>query len=62
VGIPPERIEQIFEPFYTTKKAGEGTGLGLFIVRKIVEVMNGRISVASKVGEGTTFTILLPQP
>jgi signal transduction histidine kinase len=61
-GIPPERIERIFEPFYTTKKAGEGTGLGLFIVRKIVELMNGRISVTSTVGEGTTFTILLPQP
>jgi two-component system NtrC family sensor kinase len=61
-GIPPERIERIFEPFYTTKKGGEGTGLGLYIVRKIVEVMNGRISVTSTVGEGTTFTILLPQP
>lgn len=61
-GIPPERIERIFDAFYTTKKAGEGTGLGLFIVGKMVELMCGRIEVASKVGEGTTFTIELPLP
>jgi two-component system NtrC family sensor kinase len=61
-GIPPERIERIFDAFYTTKKAGEGTGLGLFIVGKMVELMCGRIEVASKVGEGTTFTIELPIP
>jgi signal transduction histidine kinase len=61
-GIPSDRMERIFEPFFTTKKAGEGTGLGLYIVRKIVELMNGRISVTSTVGEGTTFTIVLPQP
>lgn len=61
-GIPPERLERIFEPFYTTKKSGEGTGLGLFIVGKMVELMHGRIEVTSKVGEGTSFTIVLPQP
>jgi two-component system NtrC family sensor kinase len=61
-GIPPEQIERIFEPFYTTKKTGEGTGLGLYIVRKTVELMQGRIEVSSRVGEGTTFTILLPRP
>ena len=61
-GISPERIDRIFEPFYTTKKTGEGTGLGLYIVRKMVELMHGLIKVTSKVGEGTTFTILLPQP
>jgi signal transduction histidine kinase len=60
-GIPPERIDRIFEPFYTTRKAGEGTGLGLYIVGKIVEVMAGRIEVSSRVGEGTTFAITLPQ-
>jgi signal transduction histidine kinase len=59
-GIPPERIERIFDPFYTTKKDGEGTGLGLFIVGKMIELMCGRIEVTSKVGEGTTFTIELP--
>ncbi len=60
-GIPLEQIERIFEPFYTTKKTGEGTGLGLYIVRKMVELMQGRIDVSSMVGEGTTFTILLPR-
>ena len=61
-GIPPERIDLIFDPFYTTKKEGEGTGLGLFIVGKMVELMRGRIDVTSKVGEGTTFSIELPIP
>ena len=59
-GIPPERIEQIFDAFYTTKKAGDGTGLGLFIVREMIQLMHGRIEVASREGEGTTFTIMLP--
>lgn len=61
-GIPPERAERIFDPFFTTKKSGEGTGLGLYIVGKIVELMRGRIEVSSRVGEGTTFTVILPQP
>jgi two-component system NtrC family sensor kinase len=61
-GIPPERLERIFDPFYTTKKEGEGTGLGLYIVSKMVELMAGSIDVTSMVGEGTTFTLLLPQP
>ena len=61
-GIPPERLERIFDPFFTTKKSGEGTGLGLYIVGKMVELMHGRIEVTSKVGDGTTFTIVLPQP
>ncbi len=61
-GIPPERLERIFEPFFTTKKTGEGTGLGLYIVGKMVDLMHGRIEVASRVGEGTTFTVVLPQP
>ena len=56
-GIPEEQIELIFEPFFTTKKDGEGTGLGLFIVRKMVELMGGRISVASAAGAGTCFTL-----
>ncbi|HEY6873235.1 MAG TPA: ATP-binding protein [Geobacteraceae bacterium] len=61
-GIPPERLERIFDPFFTTKKSGEGTGLGLFVVGKMVELMHGSIEVASRVGEGTTFTVVLPQP
>lgn len=59
-GIPAEAVEKIFEPFYTTKKPGEGTGLGLFITRKIVELYGGTIKVRSMPGQGTTFFIRLP--
>ena len=59
-GIPPELRERIFDPFFTTKPAGEGTGLGLEIVRKIVEKHGGRIAIESEVGRGSTFTISLP--
>ncbi|MBD1400670.1 ATP-binding protein [Pelovirga terrestris] len=59
-GIPAEKIEKIFEPFYTTKEIGVGTGLGLSIVYEIVTRHKGRIDVASKVGVGTTFTLILP--
>jgi len=57
-GIVPEDISKVFEPYYSTKETG--TGLGLAIVRKAVEDHQGTISVKSKVGEGTTFTITLP--
>ena len=57
-GIAPEDISKVFEPYYSTKETG--TGLGLAIVRKAVEDHQGTISVKSKVGEGTTFTITLP--
>ncbi|NQU94843.1 MAG: GAF domain-containing protein [Candidatus Omnitrophica bacterium] len=59
-GIPENKLEQIFNPFYTTKDPGKGTGLGLFIVRQVVERNHGKISVKSKVGEGTTFTLEFP--
>jgi len=59
-GIPAETVEHIFMPFYTTKAPGEGTGLGLFITRKIVELYNGTISVKSTPGQGTSFHISLP--
>lgn len=59
-GIPEEKIDQIFNPFYTTKEPGKGTGLGLFIVRQVVERNKGRISVRSKVEEGTTFILEFP--
>lgn len=62
VGIAAEKVERIFEPFYTTKAVGEGTGLGLFVTRSIVEVLGGRIRVKSVVGEGTTFTLHFPLP
>ena len=59
-GIPEDKMGQIFNPFYTTKEPGKGTGLGLFIVRQVVEKNKGRISVKSKVNEGTTFTLEFP--
>ncbi len=57
-GIPEEDIKKIFDPFFTTKP--KGTGLGLSLVHKIIESHHGQIFVTSKVGKGTTFTILLP--
>lgn len=59
-GIPPAALERIFTPFFTTKEPGEGTGLGLFITRKLMEGIGGTIAVASVVGEGTTFTLTFP--
>jgi PAS domain S-box-containing protein len=58
-GISPEIMPKIFEPFFTTKSAGEGSGLGLDIVRKIIEKHQGKIEVESIPGK-TTFTIYLP--
>ncbi len=61
VGIPPERLPKIFEPFFTTKRTGEGTGLGLSTAYGIVKQTGGYIFADSKVGEGTTFTLLFPR-
>lgn len=58
-GIPPELQAKIFEPFFTTKPVGEGSGLGLDIVKKIVEKHQGTLTVQSKFGE-TTFKVILP--
>jgi two-component system, cell cycle sensor histidine kinase and response regulator CckA len=60
-GIPPEIIERIFEPYFTSKAPDEGTGLGLAIVHRIVENHGGRIQATSEVGVGTVFEIILPQ-
>jgi signal transduction histidine kinase len=64
IGIPPEQLRMIFEPFYTTKQPDEhghgGTGLGLSVCRQIIEQHHGRIRVESVVGKGSTFTVKLP--
>jgi two-component system NtrC family sensor kinase len=58
VGIPPEVLPRVFEPFYTSKK--DGTGLGLAISFEIVKSLGGEITVASQPGAGATFTVVLP--
>ncbi len=60
VGIPPENLERIMEPFFTTKEEGKGTGLGLAICRRIVQEHHGSLSVSSEPGKGTTVSIVLP--
>jgi two-component system NtrC family sensor kinase len=59
-GIPREQLQRIFDPFFTTKPVGEGTGLGLSISYGIIERHGGTITVASKLGSGTTFTVKIP--
>ena len=62
VGIPPEHLTDIFNPFFTTKEPGQGTGLGLSVVHSVVERYRGEIRVESTVGAGTTFSIEFPCP
>ncbi len=59
-GIPPEDLERLFVPFFTTKEEGEGNGLGLAICKSIVENHSGCLKVHSRLGQGATFTIDLP--
>jgi signal transduction histidine kinase/ActR/RegA family two-component response regulator len=59
-GIPPDDLNRIFDPFFTTKREGEGTGLGLAVSHRIIESHGGRMTVNSRLGEGTTFTVQLP--
>jgi two-component system NtrC family sensor kinase len=59
-GIPEDQIGKIFDPFFSTKALTEGTGLGLSISKSIVERHRGRITVASKPGQGSTFSVWLP--
>jgi two-component system, NtrC family, sensor kinase len=59
-GIPPNALDKIFQPFFTTKPTGQGTGLGLSLSYDIVRTHSGELKVNTREGEGTEFTILLP--
>jgi signal transduction histidine kinase len=59
-GIPAENLSKVFDPGFTTKGAGVGTGLGLALCYRIVEKHQGRISLTSVVNEGTTFSVEIP--
>jgi signal transduction histidine kinase len=58
VGIPERNMDKLFNPFFTTKAKGQG--LGLPVCKRLVEAHDGRITVESKLGEGSTFTVKLP--
>ena len=59
-GIAQENLSRVFDPFFTTREKQGGTGLGLSIIFGIVEKHNGRISVESQLGAGTSFILVLP--
>ena len=59
-GIPPKVLDKIFQPFFTTKPTGQGTGLGLSLSYDIVKAHGGELKVETKEGEGSTFTIEIP--
>jgi signal transduction histidine kinase len=62
VGMAPDVIKRVYDPFFTTKKVGSGQGLGLAVCLKIVEKHHGKISAHSQPGQGATFTVILPVP
>jgi len=58
--MTPEVLRQVFNPFFTTKPVGSGTGFGLSVVERIIKHHNGKINISSKENKGTTVTITLP--
>ncbi len=61
VGIPADRLDQVFDLFYSTKKAGEGTGLGMWMTYELVKKYRGHIALESREGEGTKVSIVIPE-
>jgi signal transduction histidine kinase len=61
LGIPSEQLSRIYDPFFTTKMIGKGTGLGLSITYGIIREHEGTLTCQSAVGQGTRFTVSLPQ-
>jgi len=60
VGIPPDKLNKVFEPFFSTKPVGKGTGLGLSLCFGIIEAHKGRIEISSREGEGTEVRVVIP--
>ena len=61
IGMSPESMKRVFEPFFTTREVGKGTGMGLAVVYGIVKDLQGTITVESTSGVGSTFRVLLPK-
>ena len=60
IGISGEDLKRVFDPFFTTKEPGRGTGLGLSICNNIISAHNGKITLESRLGNGTRFVVSLP--
>jgi signal transduction histidine kinase len=60
LGIPENEIDRIFDPYFTSRRNGQGSGLGLFAVKRLVTDWGGKIDVRSTVNEGSTFSLFIP--